>query len=157
MSREVQPLLTVLEATREELRRLTELARQKRRAVEEDDLLALNEVMNQEQATALALRGLDHRRERLLQDLGWQDVPLSGLAACCPPEWKEQVRAAADALTAEFRVCRQEGRSARETVERSLREVEHTLAELGVPPQAQGPGYAGGERGGQKAVTDFRA
>lgn len=153
MSRTVQPLVSVLRATDEQLRHLTELAEQKQQAVAQDDLLALNEIMNREQAAALALRGLDQKREQLLFDLGWKDVPLSGLAERCGDR---EAACAADALQADFHRYRQAAQAAREAVERALQEVEHTLTQMGISPKPEGPGYTAPERP-RPSLTDFRA
>ena len=63
-------LLNVFDSIRGGLEQLTELAQRKIKAVESDDLLALDDVMNREQAVVLTMRGLEQKRERALSDLG---------------------------------------------------------------------------------------
>jgi len=52
------------------LDQLAGLAKQKNTAIRKDDLLALDQVLNQEQAMSLALRGQEQKRAKLLRELG---------------------------------------------------------------------------------------
>ncbi|MDE6280580.1 MAG: flagellar protein FlgN, partial [Oscillospiraceae bacterium] len=68
------------------LDRLGELSEQKAQTVRQDDLLAMDEVMKQEQVLSLSLRGLEQRRVKLLAQLGLSDVPLAALPGRYPAE-----------------------------------------------------------------------
>ena len=80
------------------LDRLTPLARQKAEAVRASDLTALDEVLKQEQALSLNLRGLELKRQKLAPQLGLDGVPLSGLLERCPPELADEARKTTAAL-----------------------------------------------------------
>lgn len=81
---------TYLELLRElsgSLERLAQLAQDKASAVRQDDLIGLDEVLKQEQAMTLNLRGLEQRRLKLASQLGLNGTSLSDLPGRCPPSW----------------------------------------------------------------------
>jgi hypothetical protein len=80
--------LSLLDALREKLATLCDLAAQKTAAVCNDDLAALNNVMKQEQALALAFRGLEQKKSTQAKALGVEAVPLSKL----PEQYPEELR-----------------------------------------------------------------
>ena len=64
-----KPFLDYLDLLRHigtELDRLSALAKQKTKAVRQDDLNALDQVIRQEQASTLAFRGLEQKQKILL-------------------------------------------------------------------------------------------
>lgn len=158
MDEQFRSYLTFLGNLRQGLETLTDLADQKRAAVEQDDLVALDEVLRQEQAQALFFRGLEQTREKLLDGLGLRSVPLSRVPDRCPPALREEIRQAVSALQERYRVYEEHSRTARELLEKNLREVESTIAAMGVRPASQGPGYRGpGVQLPPSMRTDFRA
>ena len=86
MSQLHQSYLDLLAELSGSLDRLSQLARDKAAAIQADDLIALDEVLKQEQAMTLNLRGLELRRLKLVGQLGLENVPLAGLEDHCPPE-----------------------------------------------------------------------
>ena len=94
--------LALLEELRGSLDQLTGLAKEKNAAVLKDDLLALDEVLKQEQALSLSLRGLEQRRLKLVRELGLDNVPLSRLCDHCPDEFKGQAKQTAERLRASY-------------------------------------------------------
>lgn len=149
--------LALLETVRGELERLTETTRQKIKAVENDDVLALNDLMNQEQALALKFRGLDQKRERLLQKLGLAGVPLAQLPGRFPAALREKAGRTVQALEEQYRTYRDCAGQARQLLEQNLHEVESMLSALGAVP-VEGPGYAPHETPPPPSMkTDFRA
>lgn len=68
------------------LDRLGQLAQEKRGAVQRSDLMGLDEVLKQEQAMTLNLRGLEQRRLKLLAQMGLTGVSLSDLPDRYPAE-----------------------------------------------------------------------
>ena len=79
MSQLHQSYLDLLAELSGSLDRLSQLARDKAAAIQADDLIALDEVLKQEQAMTLNLRGLELRRLKLVGQLGLENVPLAGL------------------------------------------------------------------------------
>ena len=64
-----QAYLSLLRSLGESLEQLSALARKKAAAANADDLMALDEIMKQEQAMTLAFRGMEQTREKLLSEL----------------------------------------------------------------------------------------
>ena len=73
---DIDILLHFFTELQQELERLTQLQRQKIDAVRAHDLDVLNDCMKQEQVISLSLRGLEQKREKLLQALGLSGVSL---------------------------------------------------------------------------------
>ena len=140
------------------LDRLTPLARQKVEAVRADDLLALDEVLKQEQALALSLRGLELKRQKLVPQLGLDNVPLSRLHEHCPPQLSNETRKAAAALRESYEIYRGYADMVRNTLELNLHQIDKLLTEAGVDPKLAAQGYeAPPMEPPQKMKTDFRA
>ena len=59
-----QAYLSLLRSLGESLEQLSALARKKAAAANADDLMALDEIMKQEQAMTLAFRGMEQTREK---------------------------------------------------------------------------------------------
>ena len=102
MAASYQDLFEFLEKLGEKLEELTELQKEKTRAVRLDDLLAVNECMKKEQVLSLSLRGMEIQREKLLKELGLEAVPLSAMPEHCPPEKRAQARAVAERLRGRY-------------------------------------------------------
>ena len=120
---------------------LTELQKEKTRAVRTDDLLAVNECMKKEQVLSLSLRGMEIQREKLLKELGLEALPLSAMPERCPPELRAQARAAAERLRNRYAIYRSAAQVARSTLEVNLHQLEKMIAEEGrgdAPPSAEG-------------------
>ena len=140
------------------LDRLTPLAQQKAEAVRGDDLLALDEVLKQEQALGLNLRGLELKRQKLVPQLGLDNVPLSELSQRCPPALADETRKTAAALRESYAVYRGFANVARNSLELNLHQIDKFLEESGVDPKLAAQGYeAPPMEPPQRMKTDFRA
>ena len=140
------------------LDRLTPLAQQKAEAVRASDLTALDEVLKQEQALSLNLRGLELRRQKLIPQLGLDGVPLSGRPERCPPELSGEARETAAALRKSYEIYRSYANMARNTLELNLHQIDKFLESSGVDPKLAAQGYeAPPTEPPQKMKTDFRA
>lgn len=149
--------LALLEEVRGGVERLTGLARQKAEAVHHNDLMALDEVIRQEQVLSLSLRGQEQRRQALLSQLGLGDVPLSKLADHYPPELRTRAKETAEALRGSYHMYKTVSDAARKTLEYELHEIERVIAAEG-GPSAQGAGYTSPTVEPPKNMkTDFRA
>ena len=150
--------LDVLRELSGTLDRLTPLARQKADAVRADDLLALDEVLKQEQALALNLRGLELKRLKLVPQLGLDNVPLSKLPGHCPPQLADEARKVADALRESYEIYRSYADMVRNTLELNLHMIDKALSDAGVDPKLAAQGYEAPPLEPPKRMkTDFRA
>ena len=121
MSQLHQSYLDLLAELSGSLDRLSQLARDKAAAIQADDLIALDEVLKQEQAMTLNLRGLELRRLKLVGQLGLENVPLAGLEDHCPPELAPRARSVSETLRESY------------TAYRSCADMARALLELGGP------------------------
>ena len=139
------------------LDQLAELSRQKAAAVRADNLIALNDVLKQEQALGLAVRGLEQKRVELLSRFDLLNVPLSEVHEKFPPELRLRAKSAAEQLQREYEIYRSAAEVARDTLECNLHEIEKILANAGVDPKL-GTGYGGPEVDLPASLkTDFHA
>lgn len=150
--------LKLLEELASSLDRLAQLAQEKAAAVQADDLLALDEVLKQEQAMTLNLRGLELKRLKLVDQLGLDKVPLDQLEGHCPPELADRARETVDALRSSYTIYRSCADMARSLVELNLHQIEKVITAAGVDPAVAASGYeAPGVEPPKKMKTDFRA
>ncbi|MCI9510893.1 flagellar export chaperone FlgN [Oscillospiraceae bacterium 50-60] len=137
-----QAYLNLLRSLGESLDQLSVLAQKKVAAANGDDLMALDEVMKQEQAMTLAFRGMEQTREKLLEQLNCGNVPLSRLPERFPPQMQGQAREAVAALQKQYQNYRKDADAARLVLERHLREIDAIITEMGGAPAPEGgPGY----------------
>lgn len=140
------------------IEQLSDLARRKIDAVRNDDLVELNEVMKQEQALALAIRGHENKRGEMLSRMGLGDVPLSGLPEHYPEDIRYRAKETADDLIRQFEVFRGVSDAARTTIECNLHEVEKLIEEAGGDVSTGFVGYGAPEIEPPASMkTDFRA
>lgn len=149
--------LALLGKMREGLARLTELANQKTAAVRQDDLTTLDQIIRQEQAQAMAFRGLESRRTGFHETLGLGERPLSGIPATFPDSLRLEAKQVVEALQSQYKIYANSARIARNTLEVHLHEIDKVLSYMG-SPSAGGTGYD--QRPPEpptRMKTDFRA
>ncbi len=140
------------------LDRLGELSEEKAKTVRQDDLLAMDEVLKQEQVLSLSLRGLEQRRVKLLAKLGLSNVPLADLPGKYPAELRDEARQAVDALRDSYKIYRARADMARTLLELNLHQIEKLVADAGADPAGTGAGYEPpGAEPPKNMKTDFRA
>ena len=140
------------------LDRLTPLALQKAEAARAGDLAAMDEVLKQEQALSLSLRGLELKRQKLSPQLGLEDAPLSALPERCPAQLAGEARKAAAGLRKSYEIYRSYSNMARNMLELNLHQIDKFLERAGVDPKLAVQGYeAPPAEPPQKMKTDFRA
>jgi len=153
--------LSFLHSMSRGLESLTDLAEKKYAAARTDDLTALNELMNQEQAQALNFRGLELTRDKLLPKLGLTNVPLPQVPDHFPPAMREEARQAVEDVRGRYQDYQKASGKARGLLEQNLREVENAIVKMGGPPAGEQTG-AGYRKETESAPppsmkTDFRA
>ena len=157
MSTPYEDYLYLLEQIKSDLAHLSDLAKDKAAAVSKDDLLALDAVIKQEQASALSFRGYEQKKETLLKELKLTDVPLSDLPSHYPPELFLQARKTVESLQNQYRVYQKCSEITRNVLECNIHQIEKILEDA-APAPAKGPGYASAEPSIPAPMkTDFRA
>ena len=140
------------------LDRLAPLALQKAESARAGDLMAMDEVLKQEQALSLNLRGLELRRQKLAPQLGMDGVPLSGLVERCPSQLADEARKTAAALRKSYEIYRSYSNMARNTLELNLHQIDKFLENAGVDPKLAAQGYeTPPTEPPPQMKTDFRA
>lgn len=147
--------LELLQSILSNLSQLTKLVHRKIEVAQMDDLEALDDILNEEQALALAFRGLEQKRLNLLRELDLSEVPLAQLSAHFPPEMEEAVRQTAAELMEQYRTYHDGAQTARGILEHNLREVDRVLAVLNADP-AGNPGHVTQTPSSPSAKADFR-
>ena len=147
--------LELLQSILSNLSQLTKLVHRKIEVAQMDDLEALDEILNEEQALALAFRGLEQKRLNLLRELDLSEDPLAQLSAHFPPEMEEAVRQTAAELMEQYRTYHDGAQTARGILEHNLREVDRVLAVLNADP-AGNPGHVTQTPSSPSAKADFR-
>ena len=150
--------LRLLHELGESLEQLSDMAQRKQGCVHENDLLGLDEVLKQEQAMTLTLRGLEQRRLKLVSQLGLNGVSLAQLPEKYPDELQLEAKRTAEGLRNSYSVYRSCADAARSTLELNLHQIEKIIADSGVDPAEAGVGYqAPGVEPPRNMKTDFRA
>lgn len=140
------------------LDRLSALAQEKTRVVRQNDLLGLDEVLKQEQAMTLNLRGLELRRQKLVPQLGLEGTSLSALPDKFPENLEHLARQTAENLRQSYEAYRGYASMARNTLELNLHEIEKIIASSGADPKLAAAGYESpGTEPPKNMKTDFRA
>nr|WP_297274301.1 hypothetical protein [uncultured Agathobaculum sp.] len=130
-----QDMLKLIRDLTRTLEDLTTAQKDVASAVRTDDLEKLGECMKREQALSLALRNADQRRIKLQTELGLENVRLSQLPEHVQDEvMRQEIKAAGEALSAQYRVLQSAAEVARSALECSLHEVEGMMTKLGFDP-----------------------
>ena len=155
---DMENLVHFLSELRQELERLTQLQPQKIDAVRAHDLDVLNDCMKQEQAISLSLRGLEQKREKLLQALGLSGVSLLELDRHFPPEQRGAVAQATEGVRKQYRLLCSAQEAARTVIEKDLRAVNGELERRGLLPEEGDDAYQTPSSHPRRGLgTDFRA
>lgn len=152
------PFLSYLDLLRDlgaSLDQLSQLAQEKIASVQDDDLTALDEVLKQEQAMSLNLRGLEQRRLKLVDQLNLDGVPLDHLSGHYPQELQPHARHTTEALRRSYELYRSYADAARSTLELNLHELDKAIAASGGAPE--GSGMPSGTEPPKNMKSDFRA
>lgn len=135
MAGSFQDMLKLIRDLTHTLEELTEAQKNVASAVRTDDLEKLGECMKREQALSLALRNADQRRIKLQAELGLENVRLAQLPEHVQDEaMRQEIKAAGEALSTQYRVMQSAAEVARSALECSLHEVEGMMTKLGFDP-----------------------
>lgn len=149
--------LELLRDLKADLDRLGQLSREKTAAVHHNDLMALDEVLKQEQAMTLSLRGVEQKRMKLLSQLGLADVSLSALPGRYPAELAQEARQTVEALQQSYAAYRSLADTTRNYLELNLHQIGQVIAAAGAAPKPSAGYEAPGAEPPKNMKTDFRA
>ena len=119
-----QDYLGLMSSLTRTLEELTQVEREKNDAASQGDLAGVEACMKREQVMSLSLRGLDQKREKLLDQLGMRGIPLRGIMDHCPDGAEEETARAADALRRQYAVFQSASEASRSTLEIHLHVIE---------------------------------
>ncbi len=149
--------LALLDDLSRVLEQLSDLDRQKVTAVRSDDLMALDQILKQEQALSLNLRGLEQKMITQREQLSLPQNSVSQLVESYPPHLQMQAKQAVERLRTQYDIYHSAAEVARNTLECNLHEIEKIVSSLG-GNNNQGVGYATPDaEPPRKMKTDFRA
>lgn len=135
MAGSFQDMLKLIRDLTHTLEELTKAQKNVASAVRTDDLEKLGECMKREQALSLALRNADQRRIKLQAELGLENIRLAQLPEHVQDEtMRQEIKAAGEALSTQYRVMQSAAEVARSALECSLHEVEGMMTKLGFDP-----------------------
>lgn len=150
--------LDLLQEVSKQIQQLTGYNQQKTEAVLKDDLKQLEQVVKKEQALSLALRGQEQKRQKLAQQLGFGEAPLSQLESHAPEELRSRARQVSEELVRQYQAYQASAEVARNTLECNLHEIEKVLEQAGAAPLQGAQGYEPPEVDlPPQMKTDFRA
>lgn len=150
-------LLSFFSQLQQTLEQLTQLQSEKIAAAKAHDLDALNACIKQEQVISLSLRGLEQKRDKLLQDLGLAGVKLLDAPNHCTPDVRPAAAQAAERLRKQYTVLRSAQEAARTLLEKDLRSINQELERRGVLSDLDEHYQASPSTMPRSMSTDFRA
>lgn len=103
------------------------LEQKKLQAVQMDDVATVETCMTQEQALVLKLRGLEQKREKALEELGWGGKNFSQIVALAPEEEKQELQKLFDDLDRSMSVFKDVNDNAMTTMSLRRRELEKII------------------------------
>lgn len=153
-----QDYLKLLRDVGKTLEQLAAINQQKAAVVRENDLLKLDEVLKQEQALGLNLRGLEQRRLKLVPQLGLGGSALSDLPSKFPPELELEAKKTMTELQHSYDIYRSCADTARNSLELTLHRIDRFITAAGGDPKDLDAGYTPpGMEPPKNMKTDFRA
>ncbi len=133
--------LKQLERLADTLDKLTEVEREKARAVGRGDLNTVDACMKREQAFSLNLRGFDQKREKMLAQMGISGTTLRQLEDHAPPEAVPETKRTVEKVLQRYQVFQSASEVARTALECNLHEIDklQLLKELNneITPEAR--------------------
>lgn len=103
------------------------LEQEKLRAVQEDNVAAVEDCMKREQAVVLKLRGLDKKREDILKANGWEGRTFREIIELVPPEKQPDYRLLLERLENAISLFQNANECALDTMRIHQREIEKVI------------------------------
>lgn len=134
--------------------RMIPLEQSKLEVVSRNQVARLEEIIKKEQAKIMTLRGLDQKRERMQEDLGWKDLSFQEILKQLSEEQRPKVKQLFDELASRVTAFQSVTESSRTLMEVNLHTINQILAKH--TRGAQTYGEDGSVKTGPAHFTDRR-
>lgn len=134
--------------------RMIPLEQSKLEVVSRNQVARLEEIIKKEQAEIMTLRGLDQKRERMQEDLGWKDLSFQEILKQLSEEQRPKVKQLFDELASRVTAFQSVTESSRTLMEVNLHTINQILAKH--TGGAQTYGEDGSVKTGPAHFTDRR-
>lgn len=111
--------------------RMTPLEQSKLEVVSRNQVALLEDIIKKEQAEIMALRGLDQRRERMQEELGWKDLTFQEILRRLPEEERPDMKQLFDELAARVTQFQSVTESSKTIMEVNLHAINQMAARQG--------------------------
>ena len=111
--------------------RMIPLEQSKLEAVSKNKIAVLEDIIKKEQAEIMALRGLDQKRERIQEELGWKDLTFQEILGKLSEEERTDMEQLFDELAARVTAFQSVTESSRTIMEVNLHAINQMVARQG--------------------------
>ena len=111
--------------------RMTPLEQSKLEVVSRNQVALLEDIIKKEQAEIMALRGLDQKRERMQEELGWKDLTFQEILRRLPEEERPDMKQLFDELAARVKQFQSVTESSKTIMEVNLHAINQMAARQG--------------------------
>ena len=111
--------------------RMLPLEQSKLEVVSRNQVALLEDIIKKEQAEIMALRGLDQRRERMQEELGWKDLTFQEILRRLPEEERPDMKQLFDELAARVTQFQSVTESSKTIMEVNLHAINQMAARQG--------------------------
>ena len=111
--------------------RMLPLEQSKLEVVSRNQVALLEDIIKKEQAEIMALRGLDQRRERMQEELGWKDLTFQEILRRLPEEERPDMKQLFDELAARVTQFQSVTESSKTIMEVNLHAINQMVARQG--------------------------
>ena len=109
---------------------MSDVEKEKLKAVTENNILLLEECMNKEQANILRLRGLDKKREQIQSALSFEKLSFKEIIQLLPEENKTEMNALLNELSLAVSLYKKYSENAKTAIEVNLHSIDHILEHM---------------------------
>ncbi len=103
------------------------LEHEKLKAVQNDDVAAVEDCMRREQAVMMKMKGLEQKREKVQQELGWQDKSFREIINAVPEDDRQEMKELFDRLSNAVKVFQDANQSALDMMKVHLKDIERVM------------------------------
>lgn len=109
-------------------KRMIPLEQSKLEVVSHSQVSLLEDIIKKEQAEIMALRGLDQKRERAQEELGWKGLSFQEILKKVPEEQREELQKLFDELASQVKAFQSVTESSKTMMEVNLHAINEMIA-----------------------------